>query len=80
MRILTTECLSSLGNFGTNKNSTLVDDYPIWTEGEAALEEKMETVRRDKPVSQPSKERLDYDQSRDEPADENRLNKSSSIY
>ena len=52
---------------------------PDWTEGEAALEEKMETIRRDKPVRQPSKERLDYDQSRDEPADENRLNKSGSI-
>jgi len=53
---------------------------PDWTEGEAALEEKMETIRRDKPVSQPSEERLDYDQSRDEPADEGRLNKSGSIY
>ena len=63
-----------------NKNSTLVDEYPIWTEGEAALEEKMETVRRDRPVRQPSKERLDYDQSRDEPADESRLKKSSSVY
>ena len=40
----------------------------------------METIRQDKPVRQPSKERLDYEQSRDEPADENRLNKSSSIY
>lgn len=78
--ILITEYHSSLGNFGRNKNSTLVDDYPIWTEGEAALEEKMETVRRDKLVSQPSEERLDYDQSRDEPADESRLNKSCSIY
>ena len=63
-----------------NMSSELAEDSPIRTEGEAAVEEKMETVKRGKPVRQPSKERPGYEQSREEPADESRLNKSGSVY
>ncbi len=63
-----------------NKSSALVEEYPMWTEGEAALEEELETVRRGKSVRQPAKERAGYEQSREEPADESRLNKSGSVY
>ena len=62
------------------KSSALAEDYTIRTEGEAALEEKMETVKRGKPVRQPSKERPACEQGREEPADESRLNKSGSVY
>ena len=38
-------------------------------EGEAALEEKMVTVKQGKAVRQPLRERSGYKQSREEPAD-----------
>ena len=63
-----------------NMSSELAEDSPIRTEGEAAVEEKMETVKRGKPVRQPSKERPGYEQGREEPTDESRLNKSGSVY
>ncbi len=65
-----------------NKSSVPAEEHPLRTEGEAALEEKMETVRRGQPVRQPSKEREmpGYEPSREEPDDENRPNKSGTVY
>ena len=62
------------------KSSALAEDFTIRTEGEAALEEKMETVKRGKPVRQPSKERPGYEQGREVSTEESRLNKSGSVY
>lgn len=40
----------------------------------------MVTVKQGKAVRQPLRERAGYKQSREEPADESRLNKSGSFY
>ena len=61
-------------------NEALSKPEPIRTGRQVTIEEQTGTLKRGEPVEQPSKNRPDYEQSREEPVDEKRLNKSGPVY